>query len=131
VTKDVASTLVRPATYTDTIVGAAANFVPYGAWGGAAGGSLVSLTDTRDVAAASAVILLEGAERHASKIYDVSGPSAVTMYDVARFNSDGLGTSGEDHDRTESEQRAVLESVGVPALLVDVLLGLDNLGVGP
>jgi hypothetical protein len=33
----------------------------------------------------------------------------------------------EYHDRTPAEQRAVLESVGLLVLLVDVLLGLDDL----
>lgn len=126
-TKDVTSTLVRPATYTDTVVGVSANFVTAGAWGGAAGTGRVSLTDTRDVAAASAVILREGPDQHAGKIYELSGPSAVTMADVARYISDGIGSTVEYHDRIEAEQRAVLESVGVPALLVDVLLGLDAL----
>jgi NAD(P)H dehydrogenase (quinone) len=36
-TKDVASTLVRPATYVDTMVRLASSLAPTGAWGGHAG----------------------------------------------------------------------------------------------
>lgn len=125
--QDVASALIRPATYTDTIVGVASSFVPAGAWGGAAGSGRVCLTDTRDVAAVAAVLLAEGAGRHAGHVYDMSGPAPVTMADVAGYISEVLGTTVEYHDRTREQQRGVLESAGVPALLVEVLLGLDDL----
>jgi uncharacterized protein YbjT (DUF2867 family) len=79
------------------------------------------------VAAVSAVILAEGPHRHAGKVYDISGPTAVTMDEVAGCISAALGTRVEYHARTEAEQRAVLESARLPGLLVDVLLGVDAL----
>jgi NAD(P)H dehydrogenase (quinone) len=124
-TTGVASTVVRPTTFTDFIVKLAANFVPSGAWGGTAGAGRVALIDSRDVAAVFAVILTEGPQRHAGKIYDISGPAAVTMDEVAGYLSAALGTVVEYHARTETQQRAVLESAGLPGLLVDILLGVD------
>src|SRR6202048_864826 len=103
----------------------AAHFVRWGAGGGTAGAGGVSLIDSRDVAAVSAVILTEGPQRHAGKIYDISGPAAVTVDEVAGYISAALGTVVEYHARTEAQQRAVLESAGLPTLLVDVLLGVD------
>jgi NAD(P)H dehydrogenase (quinone) len=124
-TTGVTSTVVRPTTFTDSMLKFASNFVRSGAWGGPAGSGRVALIDSRDVAAVSAVILTEGPQRHAGKIYDLSGPTAVTMDEVAGYISAALGTRVEYHDRTETQQRAVLESAGLPRLLVDVLLGVD------
>jgi NAD(P)H dehydrogenase (quinone) len=124
-TTGVASTVVRPTTFTDSMLKLASNFVRSGAWGGTAGAGRVALIDSRDVAAVSAVILTEGPQRHAGKIYDISGPAAVTMDEVAGYLSAALGAVVEYHALTEAQQRAVLESAGLPALLVDVLLGVD------
>lgn len=121
----VASTMVRPTTFTDSMLILAANFVRSGAWGGPCGVGRVALIDSRDVAAVFAAILTEGPQRHAGKVYDISGPAAVTMDEVAGFISAALGTRVEYHARTEAAQRAVLESAGLPGLLIDVLLGVD------
>jgi uncharacterized protein YbjT (DUF2867 family) len=123
----VASTVVRPTTFTDTMLKLASNSVSSGAWGGLGGAGRVALIDTRDVAAVSAVILTEGPQRHAGKTYDISGPAAVTMDEVAGYLSAVLGTRVEYHARTEAQQRTVLESAGLPALLVDVLVGVDDI----
>jgi uncharacterized protein YbjT (DUF2867 family) len=126
-TTGAASTVVRPTTFTDSMLKLASNFVRSGAWGGTAGAGRVALIDSRDVAAVSAVILTEGPQRHAGKTYDISGPAAVTMDEVAGYISAALGTRVEYHARTEAAQRAVLESAGLPGLLVDVLIGVDDI----
>jgi uncharacterized protein YbjT (DUF2867 family) len=126
-TTGVAATVLRPTTFTDGIVTAAAKFVPSGAWGGHTGAGRVAPIDTRDVAAVSAVILTDGPQRHAGRIYDLSGPTAVTMDEIAGYLSAALGTRVEYHYRTDAQQRAVLQSAGLPGLLVDVLLGVDTL----
>ena len=126
-TTGVTSTVVRPTTFTDTMLKIAATFVRSGAWGGTAGTGRVALIDSRDVAAVFAVILTQGSQRHAGKIYDISGPAAVTMGEVAGYLSAALGTRVEYHARTEAQQRAQLESAGLPALLVDVLIGVDDI----
>src|SRR5258705_4000253 len=123
----VASTVVRPTTFTDTMLKIASNFVRSGAWGGLGGAGRVALIDTRDVAEVFAVILTDDPHRHPGKIYDISGPAAVTMDEVAGYISAALGTHVEYHARTEAQQRAVLESTGLPGLLVDVLLGVDDI----
>jgi NAD(P)H dehydrogenase (quinone) len=126
-TTGVAATVVRPATFTDSMLKIASNFVRSGAWGGLGGAGRVALIDIRDVAAVFAVILTEGPERHAGRIYDISGPVAVTMDELAGYISATLGTHVEYHARTEAQQRAVLESAGLPGLLVDVLIGVDDI----
>jgi uncharacterized protein YbjT (DUF2867 family) len=123
----VASTVVRPTTFTDTMLKIAANFMRSGAWGGLGGAGRVALIDTRDVAEVFAVILTEGPQRHVGKTYDISGPAALTMDEVAGYISAALGTRVEYHARTDAQQRAVLESIGQPAFMVDVLVGVDEL----
>jgi NAD(P)H dehydrogenase (quinone) len=123
----VESTVVRPTTFTDTMLKLAANFVRSGAWGGLGGTGRVALIDSRDVAAVFTVILTEGPQRYVGKIYDISGPTAVTMDEVAGYISAALGTRVEYHARTEAQHRALLESAGLPGLLVDVLLGVDDI----
>ena len=49
------------------------------------------------------------------------------MDEVARYISAALGTRVEYHARTEAQQRTVLESAGLSALMVDVLVGVDEL----
>ena len=87
----------------------------------------VALIDSRDMAAVFAFILTEGPQRHVGKVYDISGPAAVTMDEVAGYISAALGRAVEYHARTEAAHRAVLESAGLPGLLVDVLIGVDDL----
>jgi NAD(P)H dehydrogenase (quinone) len=123
----VASTVVRPTTFTDSMLKLAANFVRVGAWGGLGGAGRVALVDTRDVAAVFAVILTDDPGRHAGKTYDISGPEALTMGEVAGYISSALGIRVEYHARTEAQQRTVLESAGLPALMVDVLVGVDDI----
>jgi uncharacterized protein YbjT (DUF2867 family) len=126
-TTGVAATILRPTTLTDGIVTGAAKFVPSGGWGGHTGAGRVALIDSRDLAAVSAVILTDGPQRHAGKSYDLSGPTAVTMDEIAGHIGAALGTAVEYHHRTETQQRAVLQSAGLPGLMVDVLLGVDTL----
>jgi NAD(P)H dehydrogenase (quinone) len=123
----VASTVVRPTTFTDTMLNIAANFVRVGAWGGLGGAGRVALIDIRDVAAVFAVILTDDPHRHAGKTYDISGPAGVTMDEVAGYLSAASGTRVEYHARTEAQQRTVLESTGLSALMVDVLVGVDDI----
>jgi NAD(P)H dehydrogenase (quinone) len=123
----VASTVVRPTTFIDTMLKIAANFVRSGAWGGLGGAGRVALIDSRDVAAVFAVILTDGPQRHAGKTYDISGPAALTMDEVAGYISAALGTRVEYHARTEAQQRTVLESTGFSAFMVDVLVGVDDI----
>jgi NAD(P)H dehydrogenase (quinone) len=126
-TRALSPTTIRPATFLDTILRVASSSVIAGTWGGHAGNGRAAFIDSRDVADVAAVILLEGAERHAGRQYDLTGPEPVTMQDLAAQFSAALGRTVRYHYRSRAEQRAVLESAGLPALRVEVLLSLDDL----
>lgn len=126
-TQDLPSTTLRPTTYTDTLIRIASNFAPAGHWGGVAGGGRICPVDTRDVAACAAAVLCEGAERHGGKTYDLSGPSPVTMDDIATLLSSVREQPLAYIRRAANEQRDVYASAGIPSFYADVLLGLDDL----
>src|ERR1700738_3358991 len=63
-TTGVASTVVRPTTFTDFIAKVASNFVRSGAWGGTAGAGRVALIDRRHVAGGFAGLPPQGPPRH-------------------------------------------------------------------
>jgi NAD(P)H dehydrogenase (quinone) len=114
-------TILRPATYANAILANAADLARANAFGGHAGAGRASLIDTRDVAAVAAKVLRQGPQVHAGRIYELTGPAAVSMHDVASR----IGAPYEH--RTRDEQRERLEELGLPPLRVEVLLGLDDL----
>lgn len=121
----VPATLLCPATFTD-VLGRAYSAVASGTWGGAAGAGLVSLIDTRDVAAVAYAVLDEGASKHAEKAYRLTGPEGVSMHDVAKRLSALLGRTVKYQERSIAEQAARLTADGLPPVTVDVLLGVDE-----
>ena len=122
----IASTLVRPSTFIDAIVRIASQFIPQDAWGGNDGGGTCTFIDTRDVAEVFAVLLTQGPEAHDGHVYTLTGPEAVTMPRVAELVSAAAGREVAHHQRTEAESESFLNGLGLPALQVAVLLGLDQ-----
>ena len=119
------ATLLRPATFTD-VLARAFQAVTTGTWGGAAGAGLASLIDTRDVADVAYVVLDEGATKHAGKAYRLTGPEGVSMHDVASRLGALLGVAVKYEERSVAEQAKRLAADGLPPVVVDVLLGVDE-----
>jgi NAD(P)H dehydrogenase (quinone) len=122
----IASTLVRPSTFIDAIVRIASQFIPQDVWGGNDGGGTCTFIDTRDVAEVFGVLLTQGPGVHDGHIYTLTGPEAVTMPRVAQLVSAAAGREVVHHRRTEAESESFLNGLGLPALQVAVLLGLDQ-----
>jgi uncharacterized protein YbjT (DUF2867 family) len=124
--QDIGYTILRPSSFVD-ILARAAGPVAQGSWGGAAGDGRVNLIDTRDVAEAARVALLDTAHPGSQRAYHLTGPTTVSMPEVADELSRLLGKSVTYQHRTPDEQLAVLTGSGVSDLLADVLLGIDRL----
>jgi uncharacterized protein YbjT (DUF2867 family) len=95
-------------------------FIKYmGALVAPAGDGKVGLIAADDVARAAAVVLTD---RDASGInYELTGPAAVTMAEMAAALSEGLGTEIGYQDMPEAEFRKMLvEEAGIPEDLVDI-----------
>jgi NAD(P)H dehydrogenase (quinone) len=96
-------------------------------WGGAAGDGVVNLIDTRDVADAARVALLDEAHPTAQRAYHLTGPRAVSMPEIAKEISKLVGRTVTYQQRSPSEQREKLLASGLNEFVADLLLGLDRL----
>lgn len=122
----VASTALRPTTFAD-VLKRAGEPVAAGNWAGAAGNGAVNFIDTRDVAEAARIALLEDVPDGSQRAYHLSGPRNWTMQQVAEELSRLLGRRVVYNDRSPTEHRAALLANGQPPLVVGLLLGLDRL----
>jgi uncharacterized protein YbjT (DUF2867 family) len=121
----VASTILRPSAFVD-ILKRAAGQIAAGFWAGAAGEGRVNFIDTHDVADAARVALLEEFGSESQRAYHLTGPRAWTMRQVAEHLSTLLGQPVAYNHRSPEEQRAALLADGLPPLVADLLVGLDQ-----
>ena len=122
----VASTVLRPSAFVD-ILKRAAGQIAAGSWAGAAGEGRVNFIDTRDVADVARVALLEEFSSESQRAYHLTGPRAWTMRQVAEQLSTLLGQPVAYNHRSPEEQRAALLADGLPSLIADLLVGLDQM----
>ena len=108
-------TFLRDALYLDfleNMVGAD------GVIRGPAGDGRCAVVARADVARVAATVLRDPAS-HARVTYDLTGPQALTLADVARILSDARGSSVTFHDETLEEAYASRAAYGAPAWQVD------------
>lgn len=125
-TLDIGYTVLRPSTFVDVLARAGAQ-VAGDTWGGAAGNGVVNLIDTRDVADAARVALLDDAHPTAQRAYHLTGSRAVSMPEIAEEISKLLGRTVTYQQRSPAEQREKLLASGLNEFVADLLLGLDRL----
>jgi NAD(P)H dehydrogenase (quinone) len=121
----VASTVLRPSAFVD-ILKRTAGQIAAGSWAGAAGEGRVKFIDTRDIADVARVALLEEFSPESQRAYHLTGPRAWTMRQAAEQLSTLLGQPVAYNDRSPEEQRAALLADGLPPLVADLLVGLDQ-----
>src|SRR5258705_11960367 len=122
----VASTVMRPSAFVHCLKRAAGQ-IAAGSWGGAAGEGGANFIDTRDVADVARVALLEEFSSESQRAYHLTGPRAWTMRQVAEHLSTLLGQPVAYNHRSTEEQRAALLADGLPQLVADLLVGLDQM----
>jgi uncharacterized protein YbjT (DUF2867 family) len=86
------------------------------------GEASVAHVDARDIAAMAAVCLTGGAPE--GKAYDLTGPQALTFYDVAEKLSAPIGRTINYVSIAESDYRAALAAAGVPDYYIELLVDL-------
>jgi NAD(P)H dehydrogenase (quinone) len=121
----VASTVLRPSAFDD-ILKYAAGQIAAGSWAGAAGEGRVNFIDTRDIADVARVALLEEFSPESQRAYHLTGPRAWTMPQIAEQLSTLLGQPVAYVNRSPEQQRAALLADGLPPLVADLLVGLDQ-----
>jgi NAD(P)H dehydrogenase (quinone) len=125
-TCDVGFTVLRPSSFVD-IMARAGTAIANDTWGGAAGDGLVNLIDTRDVADSAFTVLLDNAHVASQRAYHLTGPTAVSMPEIADEISGLLGRTVTYQHRSPAEQREKLLGSGLNEFVADLLLGLDRI----
>lgn len=122
----VASTLLRPSAFAD-ILKRAAGQIATDSWAGAAGDGRVNFIDTRDIADAARVALLQDFTPESQRAYHLTGPSAWTMRQIAEHLSILLDRTVTYNHQSREQQRAALLADGLAPLVADLLVGLDQI----
>lgn len=91
---------------------------PDGVIRGPAGDGRCAAVARADVARVAAAVLAEPAA-HEGRTYDLTGPEALSLHDVARIVGEVRGTHVEFHDETVEEAYASRAGYGAPAWQVD------------
>jgi hypothetical protein len=71
-------------------------------------------------------VLRDGPGKHADQSYRLDGPEALSMHDVARRLGALLGKEVSYEERTPAQEAAQLTADGLPPLVVEILLGVDE-----
>jgi uncharacterized protein YbjT (DUF2867 family) len=87
-----------------------------------AGDARISMTDTRDIAAVAATLLTEPG--HEGRIYEVTGPEALSYHDVATKLSRSLGRPVTYIDAPDDAVRTALLGLALGEWLVGALIDL-------
>ena len=124
-TADIGYSLLRPMTFS-ALIGAQAELVKANLWGGAAGTAVANLIDVRDVADVAVRLILSGqASGPTRRPYHLTGPGGISMDAIAEHLSTASGRTVNCVHRSPDEQRALLRSLGLPDMIVDILVGID------
>jgi NAD(P)H dehydrogenase (quinone) len=123
----VASTALRPSAFADILIRRAGGQVSRGSWTGAAGEGHVNFIDTRDIAKAARVALLEDIRPESQRAYHLTGPRAWTMQEIAEELSKLLGHPVVYVSRSLEDERAALLASGLTPFVADLLVGLDQM----
>lgn len=113
-------THLRPNLYMQGLLGFRGSIVSQGQFFAPAGDARVSIVDVRDIASVAAAALTENG--HQGKVYDITGPEALTHAEMASELSQALGRHIAFVDVPESAMRAALLGFGVPEWQADGLI---------
>ena len=112
-------TLLRSNAYMQNVLMLAPAIAATSGFGSAAGKGRAGMVDTRDVAAVAAEIATAPAP-HAGKTYWLSGPEAISNYDVAAVLSELLGRTVSYTELSFDENRDAMIRAGVPAAIAEM-----------
>jgi NAD(P)H dehydrogenase (quinone) len=115
--------LLRNGWYTENYTASLAGSVERGSIAGSAGGGLVASAARADYAEAAAVILTR--EDQAGKVYELTGDTAWTLSDLAATAAAVSGKEVTYADLPAEQYTRILESVGLPDFVVELVVDAD------
>jgi uncharacterized protein YbjT (DUF2867 family) len=116
----IAFTHLRPNLYMQGLLGFRSSIASKGQFFAPAGDASVSIIDVRDIAAVATAALTQSG--HEGKIYDLTGPEALTHAEMACRFTAGLGRPVTFVDIPDDAMRAALLGFGFPAWQADGLI---------
>lgn len=122
-------TSLRPGSFMQNFLRYADTIQGHGAFYGCQGEAPIALVDTRDVAAVAAGCLVQ--DGHAGKVYEVTGPEALTYAQAAGLLAAALGKPVTYVDVPGEAAREAMVGMGLPGWLADDLVALSALFDSP
>ena len=117
-----AFTHLHPHLFMQSFLGYAPTIKSDGAFYAPMKDGALSMVDARDIAAVAAAALTE--EGHAGRVYDITGPEALSFADAAAKLSTAIGKPVRYVDVPPAAAREAMLGSGMPEWLVDDLLRL-------
>jgi uncharacterized protein YbjT (DUF2867 family) len=115
-------TVLRPAAFYQNFL-RSADSIRRGTLAAPMGGAPIAMVDARDVGAAAAALLTAPSFEGAATL-TLTGPAPLTYADAASALSRGLGRPVAYTDTAPDDARRGMLAAGMPAWLIDALLGL-------
>lgn len=112
-----AYTFLRPNLFMQGLLGFRESIIVKGQFFAAAGDAKISVVDVRDIAEAAAASLV--GEGHEGKVYDLTGPEALTHAEMAAELGTALGRPVSFVDVAPAAMRDALRGVGLPEWQAD------------
>jgi uncharacterized protein YbjT (DUF2867 family) len=112
-------TLLRSNAYMQNVLALVPAIAASSGFGSAAGKGRAGMVDARDVAAVAAEIAIAPAP-HAGQTYWLSGPEAISNYDVAKTLSELLGRTITYTELSFEENKDAMIAAGVPAPVAEM-----------
>jgi uncharacterized protein YbjT (DUF2867 family) len=116
----IAYTFLRPNLFMQGLLAFRDSIKHQGKFFAAIGDARISVVDVRDIAAAAAAALTS--EGHTGKIYNLTGPEALTHQQMAEKLSNALNRQIQFVDISPEMMRDTLLSVGIPPWQVEGLI---------
>ena len=116
----IAYTFLRPNLFMQGLLGFSSTIAAKGMFFASIGEARVSLVDIRDIAALAAAALTE--QGHEGKIYNITGPEALTHAEIAAQFSAVLGREIRFINVSPEEMRQAVIGVGFPLWQADGLI---------
>ena len=114
-------THLRPHYFMQNTLGFAPSIAARGALHAPMRDGRIGLVDTRDIAAVAACVLTQSG--HEGKVYEITGPEALSFHDIAARIGEVTGRSITYVDVSPSDAEKWFVAGGMPAWLADALVG--------
>jgi uncharacterized protein YbjT (DUF2867 family) len=92
-----------------------------------AGDAKISFVDVRDIAAVAAEVLTKNGSQYTNKVYDITGPEALSHTQVAEILSEETGRSISYIDISEEDARKGMKKMGVEDWFIQNAIELYNI----